>query len=168
MPSEICQASPKVQRESRAQGGDDAKDDVGYRVEFTEQGASSSQNAATFLDIFSRLPVKAGEPNDAVSPYTEVRRSEASRLVGGLETEMLTRMEKTATQLKTKTLRYSGTASGSSRKTPKWRHTDRIAMGKTFGRSAFGNTVGKQSHIWEWLCFHRTYESDHSFRVESS
>ena len=59
-----------------------AKVDTGGCAVFTEQGASASHmTAATVLDTISRLPGMSGEANDAVSAFTQVKMSDASRLL---------------------------------------------------------------------------------------
>ena len=61
---------------------DNVKDEEGYWAVFTEQGAPASQMAATkFLDTISKLPVMAGAASDAVSAYTQVKMTEAPRLL---------------------------------------------------------------------------------------
>ena len=46
----------------------------GFQAVFTERGSSPSPVAAArILDTISRLPGMAGESNDAVSDYTQVR-----------------------------------------------------------------------------------------------
>ena len=62
--------------------GDNLKDEEGHRAVFTEQGASASQMAAAkFLDTISKLPGMAGETSDAISAYTQVKMTEAPRLL---------------------------------------------------------------------------------------
>ena len=54
--------------------GDNVKDDAGCQAVFAEQGASASQmTAAKVLVTSSRLLGLAGEGNDAVSVYTQVK-----------------------------------------------------------------------------------------------
>ena len=61
---------------------DNAKDEEGYKAVFTEQGASASPvAAATFLDTLSKLLGMAGQTSDAMSVYTQVKMTEASRLL---------------------------------------------------------------------------------------
>ena len=60
--------------------GDNVKYHEGTRAGFTEKGASASQlAAATLLDTISLFPGMAGEANDAVSAYTQVRMSDGTR-----------------------------------------------------------------------------------------
>ena len=62
--------------------GENVKDEEGYRTVFAEQGASASQMAAAkFLDTISKLLGLAGEPSDAVSAYTQVKMTEAPRML---------------------------------------------------------------------------------------
>ena len=62
--------------------GDNVKDEEGHRAAFTAQGASMSQMAAAkFLDTISKLPGMAGETIDAISAYTQVKMTEAPRLL---------------------------------------------------------------------------------------
>ena len=62
--------------------GDNVKDEEGYRAVFAEQDASASQMAAAkFLDTISKLLGLAGETSDAVSAYTQVKMTEAPRLI---------------------------------------------------------------------------------------
>ena len=63
--------------------GDNVKDEQGHRAENTTQGASPSQaSAAKFLDTISKLLGRAGEASDAVPAYTQVKVTEAPRLLG--------------------------------------------------------------------------------------
>ena len=58
---------------------DDVKVGGGHRTVPTEQGASASQMAAAkFLDTIRKLPGMAG---DAISAYTQVKMTEARRLL---------------------------------------------------------------------------------------
>ena len=58
--------------------GDKVKDEEGYRIVLTEQGASASQMAAAkFFNTLSKLLGMAGEASDAVSEYTSVNMTEA-------------------------------------------------------------------------------------------
>ena len=62
--------------------GDKVKDEEGYRIALTEQGASASQMAAAkFFDTLSKLLGMAGEASDAVSEYTSVNMTEAPWLL---------------------------------------------------------------------------------------
>ena len=62
--------------------GDNVKDDTGGYAVFAEEGASASHvTAVKVLDTISRLPGMSGEANDAVSAYTQVEMSDASRLL---------------------------------------------------------------------------------------
>ena len=68
--------------------GDGVKDDTGGFAVFTEQGPPASHmTAANVLDTTSRLPGLSGEVNDAVSAYTQVKMSDASRSHKRQETE---------------------------------------------------------------------------------
>ena len=61
---------------------DTVKDEEGHRAVFTEQGASASQLAAAkFLDPISQRPGMVGEASDAVSAHTQVKMTEAPRLL---------------------------------------------------------------------------------------
>ena len=55
------------------------KDEEGCRAVFTEHGASASQ-MATFFSTVSKLLGMAGNTGDAISAYTQVKMTEASRL----------------------------------------------------------------------------------------
>ena len=62
--------------------GDNVKDEEGCSAVFTEQGASASQMAAAkFLDTISKLPGLVGETSDANSPHSQVKMTEALRLL---------------------------------------------------------------------------------------
>ncbi|MHC4951072.1 MAG: hypothetical protein ACYTEU_08835, partial [Planctomycetota bacterium] len=69
--------------------GDLTKDEDGYLAVFTEQGASASNMAAAkFMDAIARMPGNDGEDSDAVGAYTQVRLSDAAKLLGpGVVTE---------------------------------------------------------------------------------
>ncbi|MHC4952052.1 MAG: integrase catalytic domain-containing protein, partial [Planctomycetota bacterium] len=69
--------------------GDQTKDEDGYLAVFTEQGASASNMAAAkFMDALARMPGNDGEDSDAIGAYTQVRLSEAAKLLGpGVITE---------------------------------------------------------------------------------
>ena len=68
--------------DSRSTSGRIVKDDTGGCAVFTERGASASHvTAATVLEL-SRLPM-SGEAHDAVSAYTQVKMSDALRLLPG-------------------------------------------------------------------------------------
>ena len=61
---------------------DNVKDEGGYKAALTEQGASASQMAAArFLDTISKLLDMVGETGDAISTYTQVKMTEAPRLL---------------------------------------------------------------------------------------
>ena len=63
--------------------GDIVKDEDGQWAIFTEQGASASNMAAAkFMDAIARMPGNDGEDSDAVGAYTQVRLSEATKLLG--------------------------------------------------------------------------------------
>ena len=67
--------------------GENIKDDTGGSAVFTEKGASASHlTAAPAWDTISRLPDMLGEANDAVSAYTQVNVSDASRWLKLTET----------------------------------------------------------------------------------
>ena len=67
---------------------DNVKDEEGYTAATTEQGTSASQMAAAkFLETVSKLLVMAGETIDAISAYTQVKMTEARRLLRLLEGE---------------------------------------------------------------------------------
>ena len=62
--------------------GDNVNDEEGCSAVFTEQGASASQMAAAkFLDTISKLPGLVGETSDANSPHSQVKMTEALRLL---------------------------------------------------------------------------------------
>ena len=62
--------------------GDNVKDEEGYRAVFADHGASASQVAAAkFLDTTSKLLGMGVETCDAISAYTEVKMTEAPRLL---------------------------------------------------------------------------------------
>ena len=69
--------------------GDIVKDEDGAFAVFTEQGASASNMAAAkMLDAISRLPGNDGEDSDAIGAYTQVKLSDAAKLLGpGVVTE---------------------------------------------------------------------------------
>ena len=69
--------------------GDLTKDEDGYLAVFTEQGASASNMAAAkLMDAIARMPGNDGEDSDAVGAYTQVRLSDATKLLGpGVVTE---------------------------------------------------------------------------------
>ena len=61
---------------------DHIKNDTGGFAVFTVQGASASQvAAANVLDTTSRTPGMTREAGDAVSVYTQVKTSDAARLL---------------------------------------------------------------------------------------
>ena len=63
--------------------GDIVKNEDGAFAVFTEQGASASNMAAAkFLDAIARLPGNDGEDSDAIGAYTQVKLSEAAKLLG--------------------------------------------------------------------------------------
>ena len=63
--------------------GDIVKDENGQFAIFTEQGTSASNMAAAkFLDAIARLPGNDGEDSDAVGAYTQVKLSDAAKLLG--------------------------------------------------------------------------------------
>ena len=63
--------------------GDIVKDENGQYAIFTEQGASASNMAAAkFMDAIARMPGNDGEDSDAVGAYTQVRLSDAAKLLG--------------------------------------------------------------------------------------
>ena len=63
--------------------GDIVKDEDGMFAVFTEQGASASNMAAAkFMDAIARMPGCDGEDSDAIGAYTQVRLSEAPKLLG--------------------------------------------------------------------------------------
>ena len=63
--------------------GDGVTDEDGTYAVFTDQGTSASLMAATkFLDLIARLPGNKGEDSDAVSAYTQIKLSEARKLLG--------------------------------------------------------------------------------------
>ena len=64
------------------------KDDTGGYAVSTEQEASASHmTAAKVLGTMSRLPSMSEEANDAVSAHTQVKMSDAYRLLKLPETE---------------------------------------------------------------------------------
>jgi hypothetical protein len=69
--------------------GDLTKDEDGQFAVFTEQGASASNMAAAkLMDAIARMPGNDGEDSDAVGAYTQVRLSDATKLLGpGVVTE---------------------------------------------------------------------------------
>ena len=69
--------------------GDLTKDENGHLAVFTEQGASASNMAAAkLMDAIARMPGNDGEDSDAVGAYTQVRLSDAVKLLGpGVVTE---------------------------------------------------------------------------------
>ena len=63
--------------------GDIVKDEDGQFAVFTEQGASASNLAAAkFVDAIARMPGNDGEDSDAIGAYTQVRLSDAKKLLG--------------------------------------------------------------------------------------
>ena len=61
---------------------DNVQDEEGYRAAFAEQDASASQmKGAKFLDTISKRPGMARATSDAISAYTQVRMTEAPRLL---------------------------------------------------------------------------------------
>ena len=63
--------------------GDLTKDEDGHLAVFTEQGASASNMAAAkLMDAIARMPGNDGEDSDAVGAYTQVRLSDAAKLLG--------------------------------------------------------------------------------------
>ena len=62
-------------------------DETGGFAVLTEQGAPASHiSAAEVLDTISQLPGISGDANGAVSAYTQVKMSDAFRLLEVLET----------------------------------------------------------------------------------
>ena len=62
--------------------GDSVKDDTGGYAVYTEQGASASHMTGDkVLDTITRLPGMSGKANAAVSAHTQVKISDASRLL---------------------------------------------------------------------------------------
>ena len=63
--------------------GDNVKDEDGFRAVFSEQGSSVAHMAAAkFIDAIAHMPGCSGEDSDAVGAYTQIRLSEAARLLG--------------------------------------------------------------------------------------
>ena len=61
--------------------GDIVKDDSGSYAVLTEQGSSASQmTSAKVMEIISRLLGCAGQADDAVSAYTQVKMEDAHKL----------------------------------------------------------------------------------------
>jgi len=62
--------------------GDIVKEEDGTYAVFTEQGASASNMAAAkFLDAIARIPGNDGEDSDAIGAYTQVKLSDAAKLL---------------------------------------------------------------------------------------
>ena len=62
--------------------GDVVKDDSGASSVFTEKDSSASQMAAAkVMNVTARLPGCAGQADDAVSAYTQVKMEDASALL---------------------------------------------------------------------------------------
>ena len=103
--SELAKHLPNEQRESRAPGEDNAKDDGGHKAVFMEQGVSASPVAAArSLDTISKLPGMAGEVNDAVSARTQVH--ESLQITSIARERMPTIVVQTATQSETETMGF--------------------------------------------------------------
>ena len=61
---------------------DNVQDEEGYRAAFAEQDTSASQmKGAKFLDTISKRPGMARATSDAISAYTQVKMTEAPRLL---------------------------------------------------------------------------------------
>ena len=61
---------------------DNVQDEEGYRAAVAERGASASQmKGAKFLDTISERPGMARATSDAISAYTQVKMTEAPRLL---------------------------------------------------------------------------------------
>ena len=63
--------------------GDNVCDEEGLKAVLSEQDSSSAHMAASkIIDAIAHMPGNAGEDSDAVGAYTQVRLSEATRLLG--------------------------------------------------------------------------------------
>jgi len=63
--------------------GDGTRDEDGFYAVFSEQGTSQSHMASTkFLDVIGQAPGNDGEDADAIGAFTQMKLSEAARLLG--------------------------------------------------------------------------------------